>query len=114
MIIILFIYLHLLFIYAKEKPTLEDHSYRSTNTAATPIYSKNNQVTILEESIPPPKHLYRLLDKNISLNLNIAFYFLNILALPDVLKCLTTNGHRRKTIERTWHMVNRCIEMNQE
>ena len=67
------------------------------------------------------------MNKNKLLNLNIASYFLNILASPDVLTWYTTGGpihkpikhlgltrHHRKTVERTWHMVNKCKEMNQE
>ena len=89
-------------------------SYRSTNNASTPIYPKRIQVTLPEENRPPPKHLSRLVNKSILLNLNIAFYFLNILASSDVLTWLTTNGHHRKTIEKTWQMVSRCKEMDQE
>ena len=46
--------------------------------------------------------------------MTISFYFLNILASPDVLIRLTTNGHHQKTTERTWHMVNGCTETEQE
>ena len=67
------------------------------------------------------------MNKNTILNLKIASYFLNILSSPDVLKCSTTGGpinktikhpgltrHHQKTTERTWHMVNKCKEMEQE
>ena len=67
------------------------------------------------------------MNKNTLLNLNIASYFPNILASPDVSTWFTTGGpitkiikhlglkkHHRKTVERTWHMVNRCKEMEQE
>ena len=67
------------------------------------------------------------MNKNTLLNLNIASYFLDILASPDVPTWSTTGGpinkpikhhgqtiHHRKTVERTWHMVNRCKEMEQD
>ena len=44
----------------------------------------------------------------------MAFYFLNILASPDVSTWLTTNGNHQKTIERMGHMVNRCKKIEQE
>ena len=68
----------------------------------------------------------KLVNKKTILNLNIASYFLNILASPDVSTWSTTGGpinktikhlgltrNHRKTVERTWHMVNKCIEMEQ-
>ena len=79
--------------YARENPTLEYHSYISTNNAPTPINPKKIQVTLSEENRPSPKHLSRLVNKNTFLNLNIAFYSIDILASPDVLKWFTTNGH---------------------
>ena len=67
------------------------------------------------------------MNKNILLNLNIASYFFHILASPDVSTWLTTGGpitktiknigltkHHQNTVEITWHMVNRCKEMEQE
>ena len=67
------------------------------------------------------------MNNNTILNLNIASYFLNILASPDESTWSTTGGpinrtiehlgltrHHLKTVERTWHMVNKCKEMNQE
>ena len=67
------------------------------------------------------------MNKNTILNLNIASYFLNILASPDVSTWSTTGGpinktikypgltrHHQKTVERTWHMVNKCKETEQE
>ena len=67
------------------------------------------------------------MNKNKILNLNIASYFINILASPYVSTCYTTGGpinktikhlgltrHHWKTAERTWHMVNKCKEMEQE
>ena len=69
----------------------------------------------------------RLVNKNTLLNLNIASYFLNIFASPDASTWSTTGGpidktikhlgltrHHRKTVERTWHMFNKCKEMKQE
>ena len=80
-----------------------------------------------KKKIPPPQQLSKLVNKNTLLNLNIASYFLNILDSPDVLTWFTTDGpinktikhlgltrHHRKTVERTWHMVNKCKEMEQE
>ena len=67
------------------------------------------------------------MNKNTLLDLNIASYFLNILASPDVPTWFTTGGtitktikhlgltkHHRKTVERMWHMLNRCKLMDQE
>ena len=67
------------------------------------------------------------MNNNTILNLNIASYFLNILASPDESTWSTTGGpinktieHRgltryhRKTVERTWHMVNKCKETKKE
>ena len=67
------------------------------------------------------------MNKNALLNLNIASYFLNILASADVLTWSTTGGpinktiknigltrHHRNTVEITWRMVNKCKEMEQE
>ena len=67
------------------------------------------------------------MNKNTILNLNIASYFLNILSSPDVSTWSTIGGpinkiikhlgltrHHQKTAERTWHMVNKCKEMEQE
>ena len=67
------------------------------------------------------------MNKDTILNLNIASYFLNILASPDVSTWSTTCGPINKTIkhlgltrnhqkilERTWNMVNKCKEMEQD
>ena len=67
------------------------------------------------------------MNKNKILNLNIASYFLKILAYPDVSTWSTTGGpinktikhlgltkHHQKTVERKWYMVNKCKEMEQE
>ena len=69
----------------------------------------------------------KLVNINTLLNLNIASYFLNILAYPDVLTWLPTGGpinktikhpgltkYHRKTVERTWQMVNKCKVMEQD
>ena len=67
------------------------------------------------------------MNKNTVHNLNIVSYFLNVLASPDVSTWSTTGGpinktikrpgltrHHRKTVERMWHMVNKCKEMELE
>ena len=67
------------------------------------------------------------MNKKTLFKLNIASYFLNILASPDVSTWSTTGGpinktikhigitrHHRHKVERTWHMVNKCKEMYQE
>ena len=118
---VLFICFRIIFLYATENPTLEDHSNKSTNNVPTPIYPQKIQVPLSEEKRPSPQHLSKLVNKNTILNLNIASYFLNILASPDVLTWSTTGGtinktikhlgltrHHRKTVEITWHMVNKC------
>ena len=74
-----------------------------------------------------PQHLSKLVNKNTILNLNIASYFLNILASPDVSTWSSTCGAIKKTIEHlrltrnhqhkveiTWNLVNKCKEMDQE
>ena len=115
---------HIVYLYATENPMLEDHSNKSTNNVPTPIYTQKIQVTLSEEKRPSPHHLSKLVNKNTILNLNIASYYLNILASPDVLTWSTTGRHisktikhlgltihHQKTVERTWHMVNKCKEM---
>ena len=67
------------------------------------------------------------MNENTIINLNIASYFLNILASPDesiwsttggpinkTIKYLVLTGHHQHKVERTWHMVNKCKEMEQE
>ena len=67
------------------------------------------------------------MNNNKILNLNIASYYLNVLASPDESTWSTTGGtinktiehlgltrHHRKTVEKTWHMVNKCKQMKQE
>ena len=125
MFIILLIFFHLSFIYTKDNPTQEDHLYRSINNAPIPIYSKNIQVKISEQNRLPPKHLYKIVNNNITINLNIASCFLDILDSPDVSTWFTTCGtttktikhlvltkHHQKTVEITWHMVNWCKYMD--
>ena len=76
---------------------------------------------LLEQNRPQPKHLSKLENNNTNLNLNIASYFLNILAPPDVMTRFTTGDprkktikhlgitkHHRETLERTCHVVNWC------
>ena len=91
-----------MFIYATENSTLEDHSYVSTNNLPTPIYPKKIQVTFSEENRPLPKHLSKLVNKNTLLNLNIASYFLNILASPDVSTWFNTGGPINKKNKTSW------------
>ena len=115
------------FLYATNNPILGYHLYVSTNNSPTPIYPQKIQFALSEEKRPSPKHLSKLVNKNTLLNLNIASYFLNILASSDVSTWFTTGGpinktikhlaltiHHLKTVERTWHMVNRCRYMEQE
>ena len=83
--------------------------------------SQKIQVKLSEEKILSPQHVSKLVNKNTFLNLNIASYFLNVLASPDVSTWFTTGGsiskaikhigltrHHRKTLEITYHMVNKC------
>ena len=98
--------------------------YIFINNAPIPIYPQNIQVLLSEQNQPPPKHLSKLVNNNTTLNLNIISYFLNILDSPDVSTWYTTGGpitktikhlgltkHRRRTVERTWLMVNSCQYM---
>ena len=78
---------------------LEDHSNKSTNNVPTPIYPQKIKVTLSEEKSPSPQNLSKLANKSTLLNLNIASYFLNILASPDVSTWFTTCGPINKTIK---------------
>ena len=84
-------------------------------------FPKNIQVTLSEQNLPPPNKLSILVNNNTNINLEIASYFLDILASPDVLTWFATGGpitktikhlgitkHPQKTVERTWNMVNCC------
>ena len=126
LLFVLFISFHILFLYATENPTLVDHSNKSSPNELTPIYPPK-KLPLLEEKSPSPQHLSKLVNKNTILNLNIAYYFLNILASPDVSTWSTTGGpinktithlgltrHHRKTAERTWHMVDKFKYMEQD
>ena len=125
LLFVLFFSFHIFFLYATENPTLEDHSNKLSTNQPTSIYLK--KIPLLEEKSPSPQHFSKLVNKNTILNLDIASYFLNILASPDESTWSTTCGpinktikhigltrHHRKKVERTWHMVNKCKEMKQE
>ena len=90
-------------------------------------YIPKKKLPLSEGKKTSPHHFSKLVNKNIILNLNIASYFFNILASPDVSTRSTTGGHINKTIkhlgltihhqntvERARHMVNKCKEMEQE
>ena len=64
-----------------------------------PIYPQKVQVSLSEQNLPPPKHLSKLVNNNTTINLNIASYFLNILAYPDVSTWYTTGVPITKTIK---------------
>ena len=89
MFIILFISLHISFIYSKDKPTQEDHSYISIKNVSSPIHPKKIQVTFSEENRPPPKHESKHVNNNTTLNLKTYPYLIDILASPDVSKWFT-------------------------
>ena len=57
-----------------------------------PIYPKKIQVTLSEQKRAPPKHFSKLEKNNTNINLNIASYFINILASPSELTWFTTGG----------------------
>ena len=126
LVFVLLISFHIFFLYAADNPTLEYHSNKSSNNQPTSIYPKK-KLPLLEEKSPTPQHFSKLVNKNTILNLNIASYFLNILASPDESTWSTTGGpinktikhigltiHHQETVERTWHMVNKFKEMEQE
>ena len=54
------------------------------------IYPKNIQVKLSKQNRPPPIFLSKLVNNNTTMNLNIASYFLYVLASPDLLKWFTT------------------------
>ena len=89
----------LLFLYTKHEPMLKDHLYGPINNAPNSIYPKKVQVTLSEENRAPPKQLSKLVNKNITLNLNIASHFLNILGYPDVSTWFTKGGPVTRTIK---------------
>ena len=91
LLFVLFISFHILFLYAAEKPTLVDHSNKSSPNELTPIHTKK-KIPLLEEKSPTPQHLSKLVNNNTILNLNIASYFLNILASPGASTWSTTGG----------------------
>ena len=98
LLFILFFSFRILFLYATENPTLEDHSNKSSTNQPTSIYPKK-KLPLLEEKSTSPQHFSKLVNKNTILNLNIASYFLNILASPDESTWSTKGGNINKTIE---------------
>ena len=85
------------------------------------------QTSFVRRKKTSPQHLSKLVIKNTIINLNIASYFLNILASTYVSTQSTTGGPINKTIknigltrhhwqkvERTWNIFNKCKEMEQE
>ena len=99
----------------------EDHFNKSSTTVPTPIYSPKNTGSVVRRKSPSTQHLSKLVNKNTILKLNIASYFLNILASLDVSTWSTTGGpinktikhigltiHHRQKVEISWHMVNKC------
>ena len=118
LLFVLFIPFDILFLYATENPSYPNE--------LTPIYPPK-KLPLLEEKSPTPQHFSKLVNNKKNLNLNIASYYLNVLASPDESTWSTTGGpinktikhlgltrHHWKTVERTWHMVNKCKEMKQE
>ena len=82
---------------------------------------------MFDEKRPSTQHFSKLVNKNTFLNLNIASYFLNILDSPDISTWSTIGGainktikhlgltrHHQHKVERTWYMVNKRKEMEQE
>ena len=94
---ILLICIRIVFPYATENPMLEDHLNNSSTNVPTPIYPKKH--SIVRRKKTSPQHLSKLVNKNTILNLNIASYFLNILASPDVSTWSTTGGPINRTIK---------------
>ena len=85
------------------------------------------KLPLLEEKIPTPQHLSKLVNNNKTLNLNIDAYFLNVLGSPDESTWSTKGGpinktiehlrlsrHHQKTIKRIWRMVSKCKQMKKE
>ena len=103
---LIYLFFRIIFLYATENPTLEDHSNKSTNNVPTPICPQKIQVTLSEEKRPSPQHLSKLVNKNTLLNLNIASYFIYVLASPDVSSCFTTVGPINKTIKHLGLAIN--------
>ena len=122
---VLFICFRVIFLYSTENPTMEDDSNKSTNNVPTPIYPQKIKVPLSEEKRPSPQHLSKLVNKNILLNLNIAYFFKYISlticidmvhhrwTYKKIIKHLGLTRRHQKTVEITWHMVNKCKEMEQ-
>ena len=55
---------------------------------------------LLEQNRQQLKHQSKPENNSTNLNLNIAYYFLNILDSPNVLTRFTTGGPKTKTIKR--------------
>ena len=102
---------HILFIYALEN--------KSPPNELTQISLP--KIPLLEEKIPTPQHLSKLVNNNKTLNQNIASYLLNVLASPyestwstkggpmnKTIEHLGLSRYHQKTIEITWHIVNKC------
>ena len=63
----------------------------------TQIYLQN-KLPLLEEKSPSPQHFSKLVNKNTILKMNMASYFLDLLASPDESTWSTTGGPINKTI----------------
>ena len=85
---------YLSFFRTKDNPTQEDHSSLPSKHALIPIYPTNIQFSLSAQNLPPSKYLSKLVNNNtiLNLNMNITYYFLNILASPDVSTWYTTGG----------------------
>ena len=74
-----------------------DHSNKTSPNELTPMYPPK-KLPLLEEKSPAPQHFYKIVNNNKTINLNIASYFLNVLASPDESTWSTKGGTINKTI----------------
>ena len=94
---LIFLFSYLLSLRYREPNTgrsLELIIYQSTN-----FNISQKKLPLLEEKSPTPQHLSKLVNNNTILNLNIASYFLNILASQDASTWSTIGGPMNKTIK---------------
>ena len=88
------------------------HQRKPIKKTPIQIYSKDIEVSLINQKQPSPKHMIKLANNNTTLNLNITSYFLNILTSPDESTWNTIGGpitkknhlgltkHHQMTVER--------------
>ena len=110
LLLVLLISFRILFLYALENksppnelaqisPQKTSIVRRKKSNTRTDTNISPKKLPLLEEKSPTPQHLSKLVNNNKTLNLNIASYFLNVLASPDESTWSTKGGPINITIE---------------